>query len=533
MTRYVGTNVAAAVPPALDGLPVTTIGPFAFSRSWETTDVTIPDSVLEIGSYAFYGSQLVKVRIPDSVVRLGAFSFASGQLRCVSIGSGVVSIGDHAFDVPYFLKDVAFFGDAPALGADVFGADGNGGSSATIFRLPERSGWTNSFGGLPTSLLDQSTLFGYTATNNSVVLTAYFGPDGAVNIPSAVSGLPVTGLGDFVFAENSGITSVTVPASVVAVGDNAFLLCSGLTNVDLGEHVSRIGFGAFAASALNTVTIPKGVTFIGGAAFDQCNGLTRITVDPGNPVYSSQSSVLFDKSAHTLIRCPGGFKGGFAIPDSVAVIGWDGVGSIGGEGFFGCAGLTSVTIPSSVRTIGPSVFRGCTGLTSVIIPDGVTNIGVWAFYFCPNLTNVTIGNGVARIGNEAFSFCPSLRGLFLAGDAPAVGDAVFAGDDLARVYFLPGATSWDSAFAGLPADLWHLPTPRILRPGHGFAVQTNPFSFTISWATNVPVVVDACTDLVHADWKPVSTNILVQGAADFVDTAWRDCPARFYRLRSP
>jgi hypothetical protein len=54
------------------------------------------------------------------------------------------------------------------------------------------------------------------------------------------------------------------------------------------------------------------------------------------------------------------------------------------------------------------------------------------------------------------------------------------------------------------------------------------FQFTISWATNTSVVVEASTNL--QDWTPVSTNTLVNGTSAFVDSA--NYPQRFYRLRS-
>jgi hypothetical protein len=64
-------------------------------------------------------------------------------------------------------------------------------------------------------------------------------------------------------------------------------------------------------------------------------------------------------------------------------------------------------------------------------------------------------------------------------------------------------------------------------------VQTNQFGFIISWATNITVVVEACTNLANPTWSPVGTNTLTDGSSYFSDSKWTNCPARFYRLRSP
>ena len=45
--------------------------------------------------------------------------------------------------------------------------------------------------------------------------------------------------------------------------------------------------------------------------------------------------------------------------------------SIGSSVFWGCSGLTSVTIPDSVTRIVDSALRGCRGLASVTIPSRV------------------------------------------------------------------------------------------------------------------------------------------------------------------
>jgi hypothetical protein len=73
----------------------------------------------------------------------------------------------------------------------------------------------------------------------------------------------------------------------------------------------------------------------------------------------------------------------------------------------------------------------------------------------------------------------------------------------------------------------------ILGSGYGLGSTTNGFGFTISWATNIPVVVEACTDLANAVWSPIRTNTLTDGCCYFCDPQWTNYPGRFYRLRSP
>jgi hypothetical protein len=86
-----------------------------------------------------------------------------------------------------------------------------------------------------------------------------------------------------------------------------------------------------------------------------------------------------------------GVSGAITIPATI----YDGmntyqVTSIGINAFYGCTGLTSVTIPSSVTSIGDNAFYGCTGLTSVTIPSSVTNIGTTSFARCSGLSSITV-----------------------------------------------------------------------------------------------------------------------------------------------
>jgi hypothetical protein len=210
----------------------------------------------------------------------------------------------------------------------------------------------------------------------------------------------------------------------------------------------------------------------------------------------------------------------------------NGVTSIGANVFVGCTNLTSVALPNSLTTIGGSAFDG-SGLTSVTIPNSVTSIGDFAFAIGV-LTNVTIGNSVTNIGDWAFHDCPRLTGAYFQGNAPTANATnVFYNDNIATVYYLPGTTGWEATFGGCPTALWCLSKPLILNSSPSFGIPTNEFGFTISWATNIPVVVEASTNLAIPSWSALCTNTLTNGACYFGDSDWTNHPTRLYRLRSP
>jgi hypothetical protein len=94
---------------------------------------------------------------------------------------------------------------------------------------------------------------------------------------------------------------------------------------------------------------------------------------------------------------------------------------------------------------------------------------------------------------------------------------------------LPGTTGWGSTFAGLPTTIWTLPYTLIL---NSIGVRSNEFGFTVSWATNASVVVEASPDLNNPNWSPVITNALNNGVVNFTDPKWANYPSRFYRIRS-
>jgi hypothetical protein len=64
-------------------------------------------------------------------------------------------------------------------------------------------------------------------------------------------------------------------------------------------------------------------------------------------------------------------------------------------------------------------------------------------------------------------------------------------------------------------------------------VQANQFGFTITGTANIPLAVEACSNLGSATWTALQTCTLTNGSIYFSDPNWGNYPARAYRIRSP
>lgn len=75
ITKYIGSGGAVAIPGEIDGKRVTSVGDDAFYGCRKLTDVTIPDSVTNIGRNAFCNTSLTEVTISSNVTNIGSFAF--------------------------------------------------------------------------------------------------------------------------------------------------------------------------------------------------------------------------------------------------------------------------------------------------------------------------------------------------------------------------------------------------------------------------------------------------------------------------
>ncbi|MBK8475640.1 MAG: leucine-rich repeat protein [Opitutaceae bacterium] len=309
--------------------------------------------------------------------------------------------------------------------------------------------------------------FQYTDTGTAITIDRYTGNGGAVAVPAKIDSKPVTTISYSAFSYHTGLTTITIPASVTSIGSYAFHDCSELSiiNVDTANSAYASVGGVLFTKTLETLVrypqaktqttfeIPSCVTAIGDGAFEDCSAITSITVPAS--ITSLGDGVFYGCRGLTSITIPAGVAslGNWAfaeciglasitIPASVTYIGnstFDscrsltsitipaGVTSLGDNAFYGCSGLTSITIPACVTSLGNSAFENCGGLTNITIPDSVTSIGNWAFENCTGLTSITIPSSVTSIGDSAFLDCSGLTGIAISASLTSIGTYTFGG----------------------------------------------------------------------------------------------------------
>jgi len=96
----------------------------------------------------------------------------------------------------------------------------------------------------------QSGLFSYREIGGTVEIMDYPSTEtGTVVIPDQIDGLPVTSIAESAFADCTGLTGVTIPASVASVGNAAFAGCSALSSAMFLGDAPTLGADVFSGAA--------------------------------------------------------------------------------------------------------------------------------------------------------------------------------------------------------------------------------------------------------------------------------------------
>lgn len=227
---------------------------------------------------------------------------------------------------------------------------------------------------------------------STVVITNYIGSEKDVVIPKHLRFKKVTAIDEDAFRETN-IESVVIKGNATKIGQNAFNGCKSLKSVKIEEGVMTLGEAAFFdCESLESVTIPKSLQKINDFAFhntalkDIDFGKNENFICENGVIYSKDKTVLYEalKTADlSSFVCPesvtsikGGAFWGHSEMKSFKIN--DGIKKIERATFFGCKGLTEITLPSSVVAIDSIPFVE-SGIKKVYIPKQTYNIDKAAF----------------------------------------------------------------------------------------------------------------------------------------------------------
>ena len=317
------------------------------------TDITIPNTVVQIGEKAFWGCKSLKeVVIPDSVRTIGnaAFMDCRSMVKAV-LSNSLTQINNDVFNQCFSLNQV----------------------------------------NIPDSVLSiNNYAFRYCKSLVSIDIpnsVKYIGREAFSSCHSLATiriSESVTSIGSSAFSDCYALKEICIPASITRIEEYTFYNCISLSRIVIPDSVTFIGGCSFCGcKSLEKIEIPESVIGIGYGAFNCCCNIYSIVVGKNNSTYDSRDScnAIIETSSNRLVKgCQNSI-----IPN--------GVKEIEDYAFSDCKGMVSIIIPDSVTIVGKGAFSGCISLSEVVLPDSIINIKDDVFEGCENLNSIIIPKG--------------------------------------------------------------------------------------------------------------------------------------------
>lgn len=383
----------------------------------ELSDITLPDSVEEIGEYAFsYCRKLTRLFIPRKVRRIGAAAFSQSGIQnfemdpvnpYFTVIDGVIFRKDRKtlvafppgyrshYEIPYGTKTIgpSAFDDCNLDTVTI---------PPTVTKLCSEafqcSGLREIY--IPDTVkeIDNDCFRGSSEMEQ-------------IRLPNGITDLKG------ILSSCKKLKELDVPASVKRFDMDNITFCESLEHIYFHEGLEEIVGYSMCLSRqghLKEIFLPKTLKPFPGGMFHHCIDLTEFQLDPDNPYMRVKEGALYTKDMHTLL----------AVPDCR-------------RKFF--------TIAEGVKEIGEYVFLCFSNLESVLLPDSLSHIKTRAFDYCLNLKELRLPAKTKVIDFRAFNDCPKFQTLYLDSIIPPLLEGYkphwrFAGESKNLVVKVPAGS---------------------------------------------------------------------------------------------
>ncbi|MDR1642997.1 MAG: leucine-rich repeat protein [Clostridiales bacterium] len=463
-------SLATSVTTVILPDSVTDIGQYAFNGASELANISrdgiggaiIPSEVKSIGNDAFYHTAITSLKFeassdkyfPQYIIGYRAFEECQ-NLKSIEFSTNIKGIGDYAFAGCTLLQNLELPTTITEIGSGVF----ENCSRLEDFALPPKveSIGSNFISGtrisaiiIPKTLTEVNIIGNNGPFSGVSNLTHVIFEDGTKKIP------------DYVLYDASSIVSVVFPDSVTEIGYYAFNGASSLrymnsnNEVIIPSEIKAIGYYSFSNTAISKVKFEESNDkyfpsyVIQTGAFANCQSLREVE-------FSTNIKGIGDSA---FSDCP--LLNDLEFPDTIT--------EIGNQAFSGCTRYDNFTFPAKVEKLGYEILKG-TRISSVIIPktatvmnfassllgpfsgadylekvifeDGTKKIPDYALYGAQSVTSAILPESVTEIGRYAFNGASSLKAVNASGEAgviilpeiKAIGDYAFSNSSISSIKF--------------------------------------------------------------------------------------------------
>lgn len=429
-----------------------TIGATAFQNCTSLTSIDLSQQtgLTSVGASAFSGcGSLESIVIPASVTSIGASAF----INCTSLESATVNssakLPSNIFSGCTALLSVTLNNEIQEIGNNAFKG------CASLHAINQANGVNSlptqltvlgaaAYASLSSYVFQNCTSLGNITIPDGVTSIARDNFSGCTALSSVVLGENVTAIYPRAFENCTSLTSINLPDGLLNLGVGTNITDS-TTSVSSSNFTSTTYNNVFAGSGLTSITIPASVKAIGPDAFNGCVGLTSVTITG----LADGTSALFGIGARAFNGCTL-LSQSFTIPESVDYV---------GAYAFAGAGITGVTWDSLAAVL-EYTFSGCTALQSVTVNADITKINKYAFSGCTQLAQVELPDTITQINEYAFSGCTSLAQIELPENLVNLGAACDTGDSYAYLYQVEGGVFMNCTAltsVNIPAGVEFLP----------------------------------------------------------------------------